>query len=399
MPDTIDLDGLSIDSITPATPDALSEIVRVAHTTSKPLYWVGGGTSLDAGLPPRKAGTAVRTTLLDKVIDYPARDMTITVQSGIRISTLQEILAKEKQTLPLDIPWPDKATLGGVLACNTSGSRRLAHGTPRDFVIGLTVLNDQGRPTKSGGRVVKNVAGYDMAKLHVGALGTLGPIVQVTLKVRPLPPARAWLAMQVLGDALETACDRAHGCQSRPVAFDLLALPGGPVAWTAMIGFEGEPDAVAWQVARAKTEFSNLVKGNIIECQASTVDAMATKLAERTDPAEGVVLALGCLPSRTAALAARVLADLPGAVVHALPGSGLIKTVTSAQVDPRPLLAGWRQAAGPGGWARLVRAPRAWKTADATWGAPRPESTLSSAIQRELDPKGLFNPGRLLHQP
>ena len=123
MPDTIDLDGLSIDSITPATPDALSEIVRVAHTTSKPLYWVGGGTSLDAGLPPRKAGTAVRTTLLDKVIDYPARDMTITVQSGIRISTLQEILAKEKQTLPLDIPWPDKATLGGVLACTWNPPR------------------------------------------------------------------------------------------------------------------------------------------------------------------------------------------------------------------------------------------------------------------------------------
>ena len=141
---------------------------------------------MEVGLPARTPGTAVDMTRLDKVIDYPARDMTITVQAGIRVSRLQEILASEGQTLPLDIPWPDKATVGGLLACNVSGSRRLAHGTPRDFVIGLTVVDDHGKLTKSGGRVVKNVAGYDMAKLHIGAHGTLGPMAQVTLKVRPL---------------------------------------------------------------------------------------------------------------------------------------------------------------------------------------------------------------------
>ena len=397
MSKTIEIDGLELDTVTPDSPEALAQVVRACRASGQPMYWVGGGTSLEVGLPARTPGTAVDMTRLDKVIDYPARDMTITVQAGIRVSRLQEILASEGQTLPLDIPWPDKATVGGVLSCNVSGSRRLAHGTPRDFVIGLTVVDDHGKLTKSGGRVVKNVAGYDMAKLHIGAHGTLGPIAQVTLKVRPLAPVRAWLAMPLKSGKHGQAADRAHACACRPVAFDLLALPGGPVAWTAMAGFEGEAPAVAWQVAKAKDEFKDLVHGQVIECQPNSVDAMATKLAERTDPAYGSVAALGCLPGRTADLAARVLSDIPGAVVHALPGSGVIKAVIPEGTDPRAFLPAWRDAAGPGGWARLARAPRAWRTAEAMWGPPRPEEAISAAIAREMDPDRIFNPNRMRH--
>lgn len=397
MDPTFDIDGLDLDAVAPETPEALAQVVRACRASGQPLYWVGGGLSLGAGIPATVPGTVVHMTSLDRVIDYPARDMTITVQAGIRVSRLQEILARERQTLPLDIPWPDKATLGGVLACNVSGSRRLAHGTPRDFVIGLTVVDDNGKLTRSGGRVVKNVAGYDMAKLHVGAHGTLGPMAQVTLKVRPLPPVRAWLAIPLKAGMHEAAADRAHGCAARPVAFDLLALPGGPAAWTAMIGFEGEAPAVAWQVARAKEEFRDLAHVQIIECQPNSVDAMATRLAERTDPPSGAVAALGCLPSRTAGLAARVLADMPGAVVHALPGSGVLRAVVPEGKDPRGLLPGWRDAAGPGGWARLARAPRPWRQADSMWGPARPEEAISAAIAREMDPDRIFNPNRMRH--
>jgi glycolate oxidase FAD binding subunit len=397
MDPTFDIDGLDLDAVAPETPEALAQVVRACRASGQPLYWVGGGLSLGAGIPATVPGTVVHMTSLDRVIDYPARDMTITAQAGIRVSRLQEILARERQTLPLDIPWPDKATLGGVLACNVSGSRRLAHGTPRDFVIGLTVVDDNGKLTRSGGRVVKNVAGYDMAKLHVGAHGTLGPMAQVTLKVRPLPPVRAWLAIPLKAGMHEAAADRAHGCAARPVAFDLLALPGGPAAWTAMIGFEGEAPAVAWQVARAKEEFRDLAHVQIIECQPNSVDAMATRLAERTDPQSGAVAALGCLPSRTAGLAARVLADMPGAVVHALPGSGVVRAVVPEGKDPRGLLPGWRDAAGPGGWARLARAPRPWRQADSMWGPARPEEAISAAIAGEMDPDRIFNPNRMRH--
>src|SRR5207253_9213768 len=128
---------------------------------------------------------------LAEVIDYPARDMTITVQAGITLARLQALLATEKQRLPVDVPHPDRATLGGALATNASGPRRLGFGTLRDYVIGMTVVNDEGQEVKAGGRVVKNVAGYDLCKLHVGALGTLGVISQATLKLRPRPEEHA----------------------------------------------------------------------------------------------------------------------------------------------------------------------------------------------------------------
>src|SRR5207302_5553522 len=119
--------------------------------------------------------------------DYPARDMTITVQAGITLAQLQTILAGEKQRLPVDVPRADRATLGGTLATNPSGPRRYGFGTWRDYVIGISVINDEGHEVKAGGRVVKNVAGYDRCKLYISSIGTLGTIRQVARKLKPRP--------------------------------------------------------------------------------------------------------------------------------------------------------------------------------------------------------------------
>src|SRR5688572_5315479 len=112
---------------------------------------------LHLGLPPMKPGTAVDLRGLDRVIDYPARDMTITVQAGITVRRVADILSAEGQQLPVDVPLPDRATVGGAVATNASGPRRFGPGTLRDYVIGITVVNDEGREVKGGGRVVKNV--------------------------------------------------------------------------------------------------------------------------------------------------------------------------------------------------------------------------------------------------
>ncbi|HJT77552.1 MAG TPA: FAD-binding oxidoreductase, partial [Gemmataceae bacterium] len=170
----------------PSVPE-LGDLVRRAAAQGQALYPLGGRTMLGLGLPPARPGLGVDLRALDQVIDYPARDMTITVRAGIPLARLAEILAAENQRLPIDVPRADRATLGGALATNASGPRRLGFGTLRDYVIGLSAVNDEGQETKAGGRVVKNVAGYDLCKLFIGSLGTLGVITQATLKLRPLP--------------------------------------------------------------------------------------------------------------------------------------------------------------------------------------------------------------------
>src|SRR5205814_7557519 len=198
------IDGFGpIPVVEPVTVAEVSGVVRRAAQEGQAIYPLGGRTMLDLGLPPGRPGLAVSTTALSQVIDYPARDMTITVQAGITLARLQELLRAENQRLPVDVPQSERATLGGALAVNVSGPRRYGFGTFRDYVIGITVVNDEGHEAKAGGRVVKNVAGYDLCKLHIGALGTLGIITQVTLKLKPRPEEQALLTLGCDSDAVE----------------------------------------------------------------------------------------------------------------------------------------------------------------------------------------------------
>ena len=176
--------------VRPQSVAEMGDVVRRAAAERQAVYPVGGGTMLGLGLPPSRPGWAVDVRPLNRIVDYPARDMTVTVQAGVSVAELRRVLAAENQRLPVDVPHADRATLGGALAANVSGPRRYGFGTLRDYVLGITTVNDEGQEVKAGGRVVKNVAGYDLCKLHVGALGTLGAIVQVTLKVRPIPESQ-----------------------------------------------------------------------------------------------------------------------------------------------------------------------------------------------------------------
>src|SRR5262249_38232320 len=148
--------------------------------------------------------------------------MTITVQAGITMAKLQDLLAVENQRLPIDVPFADQATLGGALAANVCGPRRFGFGTLRDYVIGISVVNDEGQEVKAGGRGVKNVAGYDLCKLYIGSLGTLGIITQVTLKLKPRPEEQALIALGCTTDGVEALLEQLHRSCTRPVCIDLL---------------------------------------------------------------------------------------------------------------------------------------------------------------------------------
>src|SRR5262245_55913432 len=212
-----------LETVTPGSVQEVGEAVREGAAKGRAIYPFGGRTMFDYGLPPARPGVGIDLRGLCQVIDYPARDMTITVQAGITVAGLQAILEKENQQLPIDVPAADRATLGGILATNTSGPRRLGYGTLRDYVLGISVVNDEGKETKAGGRVVKNVAGYDLCKLYVGSLGTLGIITQATLKLKPRPEALALVVVSLSREStIPALLDQLHASQTRPVLMELL---------------------------------------------------------------------------------------------------------------------------------------------------------------------------------
>ena len=166
--------------------DAVFEAVEAGHR----VVPNGGGTGQDYGYPPRPgAFTLIETGGLNRVVAIEPGDLTITVEAGVTIAAVQDALRPHGLFLPLDPPRPAEATVGGVLAANAFTASRLGYGTARDWLIGLSFVNAEGKLVKGGGKVVKNVTGYDIPKLHIGALGTLGVLAEATFKVAPLPEA------------------------------------------------------------------------------------------------------------------------------------------------------------------------------------------------------------------
>lgn len=196
--------------------EALAAVVR----EGRPVHAVGSGTKRHHGPAPSAEAVEVRLRKLDRITSYEPGDLVVTAQAGVRLADLQAELARRHQWLPIDPPYAE-ATLGGILAINSSGPRRLGYGTMRDHLIGLRVVGADGVVTKSGGRVVKNVTGFDLHKLHIGAFGTLGIIVEANFKVRPRAEVSAILsfACRSFAEAHRFLLD-VHSSPLRPVALE-----------------------------------------------------------------------------------------------------------------------------------------------------------------------------------
>jgi glycolate oxidase FAD binding subunit len=406
---TCHIDGFGpLPRVRPASVAELGDIVRRASADGSAIYPVGGQTQLGLGNPPIKAGLAIDVRGLDQVIDFPARDMTITVQAGIDVARLQRLLAAENLRLPIDVPSADRATLGGIIATNTSGPRRYGYGTLRDYVIGISAINDDGNEFKAGGRVVKNVAGYDLCKLLVGSLGTLGVITQVTLKLRPLADEQTLIGVGCEPDGLESLLNRLHATRTRPVCIELLnrqaaeavfpaagmAVPNA--AWVLIVGFEGNMEAVRWQTQQLVTEVGG---GPHLEVHVGfTAQPLWAALAECGNGAL-VSFKANMLPS---ALSAFCLAADDGpdcVIVHAHAGSGIVRGHWPADLSEgrlAELRAAWRaQAARAHGSVVVERCPPAWKRSVSVWDAV-PDGWLMRAVKEKLDPRRIFNPGRFV---
>ena len=383
-----------LDFVRPASVAELGELIRRAAAENLGLFPIGGQTELQLGLPPNKPGIAVDMTGFDQVIDYPARDMTITVRAGITMGKLQALLAAEKQRLPIDAP--NDATLGGIIATNASGPRRYAYGTLRDYVIGISFMTDEGQEVKAGGRVVKNVAGYDMCKLHIGALGTLGIVTQVTLKVLPTPEDRAQGVLLLGDDEIPRFLQRVHDSKTRPVCVELLSGERGGNVDTAhmlVVGFEGNREAVAWQTETIQAELAQssveINRGDRTVWDSSTVTNQLIKLSFKSN------LLSSALPEFLSHLLR--FPELSWQV-HA--GNGIVRVDSTADwslAQAADVLSKLREAAVIAqGNLIITRCPPAWKRELPVWGEPRGDLPLMRKVKQALDPRDLFNPGRYL---
>src|SRR5271154_1199791 len=171
----------------PANEQQLASVLRLANDANLAVIPRGGGTKLSWGNPPSRADVILSTACLDKIIEHAWADLTVSVEAGCTIQKLQTALAQHGQRLALDPLWPSQATIGGILSTNDSGSLRLRFGALRDLIIGVTLALPDGTLASSGGKVVKNVAGYDLPKLVTGALGTLAVITRAIFRLHPLP--------------------------------------------------------------------------------------------------------------------------------------------------------------------------------------------------------------------
>jgi glycolate oxidase FAD binding subunit len=383
------------------TPDDMPGLTRrIADLAraGRAVYPVGGGTGLDYGHSPSKPGTRVDLTRLNRVIDYPFDDMTITVEAGTRWADLTAILAKHGQWLPVDVPHPDRATVGGAIAVDVSGPRRLGRGTFRDWIIGITVVNDRGELCSAGGRVVKNVAGYDLGKLYTGSLGSFGIIARVTFKLQPIPPARVWMAWAISDRHVASTLDAIHASATRPVAVELLnALAARAVGLECKEGeasiavlYEDSAAAVDWQVEQLKQEQGGLPRRLTSERAASVEQRLVASPA-----VEGCEVSLlgTTRPGAVADYFARTASE---GVWHAHAMSGIVRIGRSAAP------AGWVEHVGSvigaaGGNVVVRRWPADAQDRPAVWGRPPGGLALMQAVKAQFDPRGLLNPGRTVY--
>ncbi len=418
--------GYAVDGVPPAAvvfPGSVEEVSGVLKRCSESgaavVPW-GGGSSMGLGRVPARVDVVLALRRLNRVIDHEPGDMTSSVQAGMVLADYQAALGRQGQFLALDPPAADRASLGGILAANTSGPHRLRYGTARDLLIGVRVAHADGTVVKGGAKVVKNVTGYDMNKLHVGALGTLGIIVEATFRLYPLPATeQTWLAaFPTIGQA-RAAVARLLDSSIVPAALEILnsaaareverrtGLAFGSSPALLAVAVASIPEAVAAQLRQAQEmgrssggEGGEMLEGNLHARFWSAVRDFGLEGDPGMILKAGVVRARGGeaieLGERQAAeqgLEAEVVSEAgTGIIRYHLRASGAGTTGRLAKVVS-PLR---DFAVGARGSLVVLQAPPEVKALVDVWGSPGDGFSLMQGLKQTYDPARILNPGRFV---
>ncbi len=395
--------------VSPKSFEELKAIVGSALENNLALVPVGGGTLLSMGFRPRRSDMAILLTELKGPIEYHPPDFTCSLASGTTLSEVERTLAANGQMLPLDAPFPERATVGGTLATGWIGHRAARFGSARDLCIGLKVLIGTGEEVKSGGMVVKNVTGYDLTKLHIGALGTLGIIESANFKLLPLPPKQ--FTVYSVFRTVEDAVKAALGLWESPARYSAVAVLSPDVlqayreqGWCTAALWEGTPSASsrALDLAVAVVTASG---GNAGQLDVELSGRFWTELRDWPLLREGSgSWASVRLRVRPADVLRAVndftrLADECGlkstAVVHLPVGIVYLKVLGRDEIGGQSPIHRFLDALATCG-ARMVTLDYVPEgdSEPPIWGQDPPTLNIMKRIKRALDPRGLFNPGR-----
>ena len=396
--------------VLPVSVQEVQGVLRFASKKALSVIPAGAGTKLGLGNLPQKVDIVLATPRLNSVVEYEPADLTVTVEAGIRLATLQAELAQHRQFLPLDPAYSDRCTIGGIVSANASGPLRLRHGTARNQVLGLRVVHANGTVVKSGGKVVKNVAGYDLNKLYIGAFGTLGIVTEVTLKLSPIPQREAILTagFENVQDAVETGLNIVSS-QTLPMFVNLLTNFGTDRVIdtkrpTLVVGFGGDPETVTWQLERCQEKMEqNGAKGvTLIEGEAQQHLRAAVREFAVSD--EKVIAKLNLKRTDIAEFAAQAVAEGSdyGVEVMALLGSGVLYLAipiapdTDFQTFAKHLTKLRQSATEARGNLIVEKATPELKQHIDVWGSFGDAAGLMKQVKVRFDPTGLLNPGRLI---
>ncbi|MEH2182516.1 FAD-binding oxidoreductase [Nostoc sp.] len=393
----------------PRSQEQLAAVITTAHTNNWRVLPCGSGSKLTWGGLVKGIDVVVSTERINQLIEHAVGDLTITVEAGMKFSDLKALLAKSRQFLALDPTAPESATVGGIVATGDTGSLRQRYGSVRDQLLGITFVRADGQVAKAGGRVVKNVAGYDLMKLFTGSYGTLGVISQVTFRVYPLPEASATVVLTGSAEAVSQAADILRGSALTPVQADLLSTKlvsslGLGEGLGLIARFQSISESVKEQSNRVLEVGEKLGLDGAIFADSDEA-SLWQRLQKRihfTATDSVITCKIGVLPTA----AVEILTQVELGLIHIGSGLGLLQLEDKNQVlEVRDRLGFTGGDAYGGlrlrtqankGFLTILSAPKAVKEQIDVWGYTGNALPLMRRIKEQFDSKNILSPGRFV---
>lgn len=398
-------------TVFPANIEELSEALRIAGNESIRVLPSGAGTWFEMGNAPLNPQVFISTARMDRVLEYEPADLTATVEAGCTLASFNERAIAHRQFIPLDPSGSKASTIGAIASTASFGPLRCGYGTPRDWIIGMRIVHMGGAITKAGGKVVKNVAGYDLCKLYTGSYGTLGIIGELSLKLRARPSGDSTILL--FASSFESLANVvAAGIQSdlQPTAAEIFSTgalqgrigDGRPLGLA--LRFLAEPQTIASQL-RLVADLGQ--KQDITQTSLSEDDGHGfwkEYASAMESPEWAYILRIGVRPSQISAIIAEIEKQAPGASYFCHAANGVIRIygrqdwLSKLKTAQRPRrLSELRHAVQNGGGSLVIeRAPAEIKSMLDVWGEVGPTARLMREVKAKFDPQSLLNPGRFV---